>query len=245
MPKAASKKATTPKTPRKKAVAGKGRATKGATRAPNRAKTVAVSTEKEAWSSARDEQHRLKREAILRVASRLINRKGDAGTSLADIADELDLRNASLYYYFKSKSDLVFACFQRAQRIDMESLDLAEADASSGLDAIERYVIVMGRRIREEGELPMLMGIRALEPEQMRTIFEARLAKMKRFERLIERGIEDGSIRPCDVPLATSMLAGALQFVPGHYTTVDPQTRPRLDRELTTTIRRMLGAQPA
>lgn len=208
----------------------------------SRSKKSPPSPEKESWSHARDEQHRLKRDAILRVASRLINRKGDAGTSLADIANELDLRNASLYYYFKSKSDLIFACFQRAQRIDMESLDAAEENATSGLDAIERYIIVMSERIRDEGELPLLVGIRALRHEQMKVIAASRLEKLERMADLIERGIRDKSIRGCDVPLATTLLQGALQAAPGHFISVASAERPRLLEELISSIRRLLGA---
>ncbi|HIF94233.1 MAG TPA: TetR/AcrR family transcriptional regulator [Myxococcales bacterium] len=78
--------------------------------------------ENRARSGARGEQHRLKREAILRIASRLINRKGYAGMSLADIADKLHIRDASLDYYFKSTEELVFASFERAHSLRARSL---------------------------------------------------------------------------------------------------------------------------
>ena len=99
---------------RKRSIARTGANGKAASRAGN--------SENKTRSGARGEQHRLKREAILRIASRLINRKGYAGMSLADIADELHIRNSSLYYYFKSKEELVFACFERAHSLRARSL---------------------------------------------------------------------------------------------------------------------------
>jgi len=85
--KTASKKAA----PKKKV----GKKRKGARRksSASKARTASrppASADQGAWSSARETQHQLKGEAILRVASRLINLKGYAGMSLADVADELD-----------------------------------------------------------------------------------------------------------------------------------------------------------
>ncbi len=200
------------------------------------------SSAKGAWSHAREEQHRLKREAILRVASWLLNRKGYAGMSLADIADELDIRNASLYYYFESKANLVFACFERAQRIVSETLESVEKGQWSGLEAIERYAVSIIDPMRDEGELPLPPNVWALDRAHMKVILTAELEHVRRIAGLIERGIADGSIRPCNVPLTTTMLSSAMRSVPGHYLSVDPEQWPDLDEEVLTAIRHFLSA---
>lgn len=194
------------------------------------------------WSTARDEQHRIKREAILRVASRLLNRKGCAGMSLTDIADELGLRNAALYYYYESKADIVFACFERGQRIVAEAIKLAEQDSINGLDAIEQYVQIMGTRIREEGELPAIQGLLAVEEKQLQAIMDAALEQSDRITNLIRRGIDDKSIRECDVLLTTAMLTAALRAIPSRYSATDESEWPDLDVEVRTAIRRFLAA---
>lgn len=200
------------------------------------------SSAKGAWSRAREEQHRLKREAILRVASRLLNRKGYAGMSLTDIADELDIRNASLYYYFESKANLVFACFERAQRIVSETLESVEKGKWSGLEAIERYAVSIIDPMRDEGELPLAPNVWALDRAHMKVILTAELEHVRRIAGLIERGIADGSIRPCNVPLTTTMLSSAMRSVPGHYLSVDPEQWPDLDEEVLAAIRHFLSA---
>lgn len=196
----------------------------------------------EVWSTARDEQHRIKREAILRVASRLLNLKGYAGMSLTDIANELGLRNAALYYYYESKADLVFACFKRGQNIVSEAIQFAEQNSTNGLDAIECYVRVMGQRLREEGEIPTLQGLFAVEEKHLHAIMKAALIQVERIANLIRRGIEDKSIRECDVLLTTAMLSSALRALPPRYSATDESEWPRLNEEVRTAIRRFLAA---
>ena len=195
-----------------------------------------------AWSKAREQQHRLKREAILRVASRLINRKGYAGMSLTDIANELEIRNASLYYYFKSKEALVFACFERAQQIVGEALASVDQIDGSGLEAIELYLVAIRDRIRREGELPIAANVWSLKHAHMKVIVTYERAHVGRIANLIERGIEDGSIRNCNVPLVTTMLFSALRAVPGHYRGANRKDWPELDEEVVRTVRHFLEA---
>ena len=223
---------STPK--RKRSVAPAGAGAKSKRRTGN--------AESRTWTSARAEQHRLKREVILRVASRLINRKGYAGMSLADIADELHIRNASLYYYFKSKEDLVFACFERAQKIVGETLASVDNSAGSGLEAIELYVIAIRERIRRDGELPIAANVFSLKHAHMKVIVAYEIEHVRSVAALIERGIEDGSIRGCNIPLATTMLFSALRSVPGHYLGVQETEWPDLDKEVVMNVRRFLMA---
>ena len=51
------------------------------------------------------------RRKILDAAARTFRDKGYAATTLNDIADAAEIRAASLYYYFRSKEDLLDAVF--------------------------------------------------------------------------------------------------------------------------------------
>lgn len=48
------------------------------------------------------------RQAIIDVATQLMTEKGIENTSLADIAREADISKGTLYYYYSSRSDLIF-----------------------------------------------------------------------------------------------------------------------------------------
>lgn len=48
------------------------------------------------------------KQRIIDAATRLFIKQGAHNTSLADIAKELDISKGTLYYYYSSKSDLIF-----------------------------------------------------------------------------------------------------------------------------------------
>ncbi len=52
-----------------------------------------------------------KREGILRAASVMFQKYGFAKTTLDDIAQECGMKNTALYYYFKSKNDIINEMF--------------------------------------------------------------------------------------------------------------------------------------
>src|SRR5258708_11418834 len=54
-----------------------------------------------------------KREAIVEAATRILNRKGVKGLTLADTAAAVGLSTTSVTYYFRRKDDLAAACIAR------------------------------------------------------------------------------------------------------------------------------------
>ena len=68
-------------------------------------------------------QREQKRQAILSEAARLFNIHGARATRLSDVAEHLDLNQASLYYYVKSKDDLIFQTYMASCASIEEMLD--------------------------------------------------------------------------------------------------------------------------
>ncbi|MBW7453645.1 TetR/AcrR family transcriptional regulator [Paenibacillus sepulcri] len=76
-----------------------------------------------------------KKQQILEGAMKRFSEKGYRGTSIQDIADALGISKGSLYFYFKSKEDLLFSIFKyyigkmgkRAKEIS-ESTELSSRD---------------------------------------------------------------------------------------------------------------------
>src|SRR5438105_5778479 len=102
-------------------------------------------------SKPRDRRRRERLNAILEAAAPLFARRGFAGTSMADIAEAVDLSPKALYYYFPSKQAIfeevlhhLFEFFEpdalaeaRKQWID---LTLDEALAASAVHAIKEIL---------------------------------------------------------------------------------------------------------
>ena len=72
-------------------------------------------------------QHDAKRLAILSQAARLFNYKGSRATTLKDIAEKLGLTKTSLYYYVKTKEELIYQCYMAALDYHHGILDTVEA----------------------------------------------------------------------------------------------------------------------
>ena len=72
------------------------------------AETLPCSAEDEAFD--REAQNRLKQEAFLKAGTRCFNQKGFSGTSLDEIAEQLQVSSA-FYYHFVNKEALLTQCF--------------------------------------------------------------------------------------------------------------------------------------
>ncbi len=157
----------------------------------------------------------LQKDRMLRAAARCFNEKGYSGSSLKDVANILGLTDAALYYYVRNKEELVYLCYLRAGDVGREALDRAIADGRNGLDIVRRYLryhleVMTGER----GPIAIMSEIPSLEREHRDEILEISRRHSARFEAVLERGIEDGSIAPCDVRMTGNAIMGSLNWVP-------------------------------
>src|SRR5260370_20769629 len=96
-------------------------------------------TQQESVKQGNDTSRRTRRmnrrqQDILKVAARLFAERGYERTTLEMIADELGLSKPSLYYYVKSKEEILAYIFQN---IFQDILDLVQTDLSPDMPAPE------------------------------------------------------------------------------------------------------------
>jgi len=157
----------------------------------------------------------LQKDRMLRAAARCFNEKGYSGSSLKDVANILGLTDAALYYYVRNKEELVYLCYQRAGDVGRESMDRAIAAGGSGLEIVKRYLRYhVGAMVGDEGPVAIMSEIPSLKPEHREEILDISRKHSARFEALLERGIGDCSIAPCDVRMTGNAIMGALNWVP-------------------------------
>ena len=157
----------------------------------------------------------LQRDRMLRAAAHCFNRKGYSGTSLKDVAAILGLTDAALYYYVRNKEELVYQCYARAAEMARAAMERAVTDGESGIDQVRRYIryhveLIVG----ENGPLAIMSEIPSLTPEHRDEILEVSRQHSANFEAILERGIADGSIRPCDVRMTGNAIMGSLNWIP-------------------------------
>ena len=81
---------------------------------------------------AKRAQRSPRREQIIERAVALMREKGYLGTSIQDMADELDFTKAAFYYFVKNKEELLYTIFQRAMDVSLEGMsEMAQSDAAA------------------------------------------------------------------------------------------------------------------
>ncbi|TCB50056.1 TetR/AcrR family transcriptional regulator [Acinetobacter sp. ANC 4779] len=165
-----------------------------------------------------DARHEDKRLLILTTAAELFSTLGYEATSLDLIAEHVGIHKATLYHYISNKESILFECLQ----LSFKDLDLLIAEMNN------KEMCVFDRLIKFSSSLAMaqnnvfgrcmlLVGARPLDVYSSDEIrkFQRRLDLTVRA--LIEEGIADGKIKPCSPRIISSMLFGALNWVPRWY----------------------------
>ena len=167
------------------------------------------------WHFDREEQRRLKRDRLLKVAAGCFNRKGISGTSLKDVARKLNITDAALYYYVKNKEELVFLCYTRAVGLAEAALERAIRNGGNPLEKIQLYIRYQIEEIcGEDGPVVILSEIPALKPKHGDYILKHSTAINKTITGLIREGVREGSIHTTN-PIATSdAILGAVNWIP-------------------------------
>src|SRR6476620_5570377 len=81
-----------------------------------------------------------KRDPVLDAAARHLNARGISETALIEIAAELGVSRAALYYYVEDREDLVFQCYRRACEAMARDLDAAAKSPGRGLDRLKAFI---------------------------------------------------------------------------------------------------------
>jgi TetR/AcrR family transcriptional regulator len=159
-----------------------------------------------------DTQREIKTETLNRVAAAAFRRNGYHGTSLVDIATELGVSKATLYYYVRNKQDLFYQCHLAAAEQAIESV--CDDDGLTGLERLKATLIgYIKAIICPESLSVVILEERSLTEKQLRAVIARRDVFDKRVRGLIEQGLRDGSMRACDAKLASFTVLGAANWV--------------------------------
>ena len=167
------------------------------------------------WRKAVRQQVRdSKRDAVLRTAARLFSKNGYHGTSLELVADGLDITRPTVYYYVKSKDEILFECV----RIGLSMIEQAAQDVTSrGGSAMEQLAAVMRKYAEiitmEFGMCLVRVGDLPLPPASRHRIRKLEAGIDRKIRGLVEQAVAEGSFAPCDPKLAAFAIGGTLNSI--------------------------------
>ena len=169
------------------------------------------------WKGAvptKQEQREQKQRAMLRTAARIFNKKGFHNTSLDEIAKELGVTKAALYYYVRSKDELLYQCIKLTYECGTRARRIAQDHEGS---ALERFRIMyrhfMIGLMTEHGAYTTAGDIQALPEEQQAELSNARRLFDQYSRGLLRDAIQEGSLRPVDIRIASNFFLGAINWI--------------------------------
>jgi AcrR family transcriptional regulator len=144
----------------------------------------------------------VKWQQILQAAAETFAAKGYEATSIRDVADSVGMLGGSLYYYIKTKEDLLYALIDDFHRVGMEEVERAEQEAVAaghGDDPLALLRAVCQRHAEVNLRSRTLSAVfyndfRYLSSERKEHIVESRRSHQHRIEELISLAQEAGEI---------------------------------------------------
>jgi len=169
----------------------------------------------------------IRRNQILDAATTVFVRQGFQHARMDDIVEESGLSKGTLYWYFKSKEDIINAILRRLFTGDLENLEsLVQAEGT----ASERLLQLTNNRVNGMKQMSSLVPIifefyAVAVHQQWVQQFIGEYFKHFRtlLEDLIQQGIDKGEFRPVNATKAAISLASMYEGLTLHWL-MDPQT---------------------
>jgi AcrR family transcriptional regulator len=170
-----------------------------------------------AWETSQDVHER--RDAIMRGLNTVLRARGRPGAlRMQDVADHLGLVKGNLYYYFRTKEELIYHAHVKCVQVSLEALKRAAASEAKPAERL-RALIVEHILAMTEGEYGavLLEDIDRLTPAHRRKYVALRDEFEKGVRELIKAGIAQGDFARQDPRTAAFAILGAINWIPKWY----------------------------
>jgi AcrR family transcriptional regulator len=159
----------------------------------------------------RREEREAKRMAVLTAAVRMFNARGFHATSLDDVAASLGVSKPTIYHYLGNKEQVLIECITIGMDQLLDAASQARGSQGKGIDRLRTFLVSYTEiNMNDFGRCNILTANEALSPDARETIRQRKRRIDATLRQLIEEGIADGTIAPCDATLAALTLASAL-----------------------------------
>jgi TetR/AcrR family transcriptional regulator, cholesterol catabolism regulator len=185
--------------------------------------------------SARRRRGDERRRHIHDVAARIFNEKGFEGTSLQDIADAVGVLKSSLYYYIRSKDELLYSVVYEHHHAVFENVRLHRDVTGPTLETIRSFIEWHCRyNARHVARAAVYYHeFRYLSSERLHLIIVERNRYEHFLRELLHRAREEGQLRPnLDPTVVTMGVFGMLNAIWYWYRPDGPLPAEEVARQL-------------
>lgn len=162
---------------------------------------------------------KLSKEAILSEAKRLFSRKGYKGTTLEDLTKSFGVSRPSIYYYYKSKMEILSEL--HSQGFNEARVELDEI-LKSDLPTKEKFRKILEAHTKNLAQDPELHKIFYLDEVEMPVKLRREIRKRRRSytESIIDeykKGIKEGIFKEIDPKMVVYLLLGSCNWLTMWY----------------------------
>ncbi len=155
-----------------------------------------------------------KREAVLKTAAQLFLEKSYGRTSMNDVAERLRITKPALYHYFRNKEEILIECYRIGTALIQQKLDAISAQGGSGLERVQAFIYAYAEVMTVNfGRCVMRLDDGDLSDAALGEVRACKRRIDRGLRHLMEEGIADGSIAPCDPKIAAFAAAGAVNWM--------------------------------
>ena len=155
---------------------------------------------------------------ILKAAARSFRRLGYHGATVEEIAAALQMKKGNLYYYFRNKEEILFACHQYSLDRLAELLEAITRRETGADQKLRQLITAFVHTILDELHgTALFLDLEALTPAHLK----AAIVRRDEFERgvrqVLEEGMKGGVFADGDPKLLAFAMFGAVNWIPRWY----------------------------
>ena len=144
-------------------------------------------------------------------------------------ADRTTVRQFN-HLYVKSKDELVYGCYRRANELGAKALAEARREGGSGRQQVERYLRYHIRALTgDRGPVAILSEIPSLSANHKTDVLQRSRRHSRNFETVLQEGIDDGSIAPCDVRMTGNAIMSTTNWIPKWFHGPNPELAEQIE----------------
>jgi AcrR family transcriptional regulator len=180
--------------------------------------------------SPREDVSEERKEQILDAATEVFAQKGFDHARMDDIVEETGLSKGALYWYFKSKDDIIFAIMDRMFQLEFRELEELKETGSSASEALRTFAEVaikdINRMLRFTPVTYEFLALAFRNKLVQKAIKQYMNSYVSLLDPMIQRGIDSGEfkkVNPRDVSAAVgAIIEGTVLLWVYDHNLIDP-----------------------
>jgi len=150
-----------------------------------------------------------RQEQIIEAALELIGAEGVNALSIAGIAERVGIVPSALYRHFKSKDDVLDAVLELLKARLLGNVTQVREETPGALPRLKSLLMRHARMLSENRAIPLVVfsdGIYTGHPERKAKVAAIITSYLSKIQKIVEEGIQDGSIRENVVSTTASVM---------------------------------------